>query len=244
MDNISLVVRHLRKELERAKNEVERYVSSGSSRNASGCDAVSLPTSKSRSWQRAYPKGTHQRPQPRFGRCGWVLLYKRTRIGLFIVDCAIALLIVPIVGAQLASPAPVPVQIVTSKRAFISNGDSTIEKAPANLAYNEFYADMKSWGKYELVAAPADADLIFEIRLVAAGGPFFGNPEHALRLALVILDPKTHAVLWTVSEPMRGAGFESNARKNFDQGMATLMGKVKKLTARPAPSVDTPDPNK
>jgi hypothetical protein len=43
---------------------------------------------------------------------------------------------------------------------------------------------------------------------------------------------------------MRGAGFESNARKNFDQGMATLMGKVKKLTAPPSPAVDTPDPNK
>ena len=171
-------------------------------------------------------------------------MWKITRMGLFIVDCAIALLIVPIVGAQLASPAPVPVQIVTSKRAFISNGESAIEKAPANLAYNEFYADMKRWGKYELVAAPADADLVFEIRLVAAGGPFFGHPEHDLRLSLLILDPKTHVVLWAVSEPMRGAGWEANARKNFHQAMAALMGEVKKLTAPPSPSIDTSDPNK
>ena len=32
-------------------------------------------------------------------------------------------------------------------------------------AYNEFYAAMKTWGRYELVAAPRDADLVFEIRL-------------------------------------------------------------------------------
>jgi hypothetical protein len=169
---------------------------------------------------------------------------KITTTHLFIVTCAIALLIVPTVGAQLASPAPVPVQIATSKRAFISNGESTIEKVPANLAYNEFYADMKSWGKYELVAAPADADLIFEIRLVATGAPFFGNPTHPLCLYLVILDPKTHVVLWAVSDPMRGAGWESNARKNFDQAMATLVGEVKKLTAPASPAVDSLDSNK
>ena len=168
-------------------------------------------------------------------------MWKIGRIGLFIVTVLLAL---PIVEAQPASPAPSPVQIVTSKRAFISNGESTVDKAPANLAYNEFYADMKSWGKYELMSAPGDSDLVFEIRLVAAGPPFFGNQDHALRLSLLILDPKTHAVLWAISEPMRGAGWESNARKNFDQAMAALIGEVKKLTAPPSPLVDSPNPNK
>ena len=32
------------------------------------------------------------------------------------------------------------------------------------MTYNEFYAAMKSWGRYELVSSPADADMVFEIR--------------------------------------------------------------------------------
>ena len=171
-------------------------------------------------------------------------MWRVTRIGLFGVTYAIALVIVPTLEAQSASPAPVPGQIVASRSVFISNGESTIEKVPANLAYNEFYAAMKTWGKYELVGAPADADLILEIRFVEAGPPFFGNPQLSKRLCLTILDPKTHAVLWVVSESMRGAGWESNARKNFDEGMAKLVVDMKGLTIAPAPVVDKPALNK
>ena len=37
----------------------------------------------------------------------------------------------------------------------------------SNEPYNRFYAAMKSWGRYELVASPADADWVFEIRFTA-----------------------------------------------------------------------------
>jgi hypothetical protein len=45
-----------------------------------------------------------------------------------------------------------------------------------------------------------------------------------------MLDTKTHVVLWVVTEPVQGAGFESNARKNFDRAMTSLVGNVKKLS--------------
>jgi hypothetical protein len=152
---------------------------------------------------------------------------------MFIIS-ATALIKAPIAAAQGASepaPGPIPTPLLTSKRVFISNAGSTIGKAPVNLAYNEFYTYMKSWGKYELVSAPADSDLIFEIHFVAAGTPFFGtHGEDAEQICLVMLDTKTRVVLWVVTEPVRGAGFESSARKNFDRAMTSLVGNVKKLT--------------
>jgi hypothetical protein len=71
----------------------------------------------------------------------------------------------------------------------------------------------------------------FEIHFVAAGITFFGNrSQDAEQICLVMLDSKTRVVLWVVSKPVRDAGFESNARKNFDRAMTSLVGNVKKLT--------------
>ena len=162
-------------------------------------------------------------------------MWRMSVVTIFFMISATALTKTPIVAAQGVSepaPGPIPTQLMTSKRVFISNAGSIIAKAPVNLAYNEFYTYMKSWGKYELVSAPADSDLIFEIHFVAAGIPFFGNrSEGDEQICLVMLDTKTRVVLWVVAEPVRGAGFESNARKNFDRAMTSLVGNVRKLTA-------------
>lgn len=56
---------------------------------------------------------------------------------------AIALLTVPMAGAKPATepaPGPIPVQILTGEKVFISNGESNAETAVPNLTYNEFYA--------------------------------------------------------------------------------------------------------
>ena len=39
-----------------------------------------------------------------------------------------------------------------------------LSNVPATAPYNRFSAAMKSWGRYELVASPAEAGLVFEIR--------------------------------------------------------------------------------
>ena len=70
-----------------------------------------------------------------------------------------------------AAPAPVP--IFSAKKVFVSNATGEIRLPLGNpdLAYDEFYAAMKSWGRYEIVSSPADADLVFEIRYTFVIGP-------------------------------------------------------------------------
>jgi hypothetical protein len=124
--------------------------------------------------------------------------------------------------------APLPAQIIAAKRVFISNGgeDTWLDFDPKHdptLTYNEFYADMKSWGKYELVSSPADSDVVFEIHLaLEATAPI---------LRLRILDPKSHIVLWPINQMAKVASRDATARKNFDEAMNTLIGSLKKLVA-------------
>ena len=86
---------------------------------------------------------------------------------------------------------------------------------------------MKSWGRYELTAAPADADLIFEIRYIS------GITD--AQLCLSIVDPKTHVVLWPFVQHVQGSGREKGRRKNFDAAMGDLLDDVKKVTTPAAP---------
>jgi hypothetical protein len=81
---------------------------------------------------------------------------------------------------------------------------------------------MKTWGKYELVPSPADADLVFEIRYVS------GISDS--QLCLSIVDPKTHFVLWPFIQHVQSSSRETSRRKNFDQAMTDLVDEVKKVT--------------
>jgi hypothetical protein len=126
-------------------------------------------------------------------------------------------------------PAPVPSQILAAKKIFISNGGEDIwldydPKHDPNLTYNEFYSDMKSWGKYDLVSTPTDADVVFEIHLVFQ--------ERSVKLRLLILDPKSHTTLWTLNQVANAANRDATARKNFDKAMNSLVASIKDLVAQ------------
>jgi hypothetical protein len=91
---------------------------------------------------------------------------------------AMAVLSAPVLGQQQPTDAaPVPAQIMAAKKVFVSNageernpaGDLDFSGGP-DRAYNQFYAAIKNWGQYEVVATPADADLVLEIRLAAVNG--------------------------------------------------------------------------
>ncbi len=140
---------------------------------------------------------------------------------------------------QLADPpaAPLPSQVVNAKRVFIANayGDNDPRFAKyfggPDGVYNQFYANVKSLGKYDLVSAPADADLVLEVTLGTLPA------EHASplypRFRLAILDPRTNVLLWTISEPIEGAILTSTARKHVTATLAKLADDLKKLTAAP-----------
>jgi hypothetical protein len=132
---------------------------------------------------------------------------------------------VPVLRAQAtdASAAPLPSQITTAKKVFISNAGVGTAKT-----YNEFYAAIKSWGQYELVAAPADADLALEISL---------SPEtgcESSRVKLVLLDTKTRIALWTFTESLQDAARQKTGDKNKRAAMNKLVEDLKSLTAQSA----------
>ncbi|HEY2822691.1 MAG TPA: hypothetical protein VGJ06_16725 [Candidatus Acidoferrum sp.] len=193
-----------------------------------------------------------------------------TKFRIYRIGLAIALLSVPAFGAQQPKQAvaPVPVQIVSAKTVFISNagGDSVLFpdefSGTPDRVYNQFYETMKSWGRYELVTAPAEADLVFEIRLIAPNGGVsvvngVGNSWTDPQFRLVILDPKTHVGLWTFIEHIQRADTHArpksinqaisiykadikNRDNNFDEAMASLVSGAKKLTTQ----LTTDGPNK
>jgi hypothetical protein len=110
-------------------------------------------------------------------------MVRKLRLGF---GSTVAAMLATAVWAQIqqagAPVAPVPTQIASAKKVFISNmGTDTISagvwrqlQLAENKPYNEFYAAVKAWGRYQLVDSPADADLVYEIGfampIVSVGG--------------------------------------------------------------------------
>jgi hypothetical protein len=103
---------------------------------------------------------------------------------------------------------------------------------------------MKSWGRYELAPAPADADLILEISL--ANPIERGGSASDFLLKLVIVDPKTHAPLWWFTESFATKGGYAHRKdtltSNFDRSSADLVDDLGKLVG--ASAVVPPEPKR
>ena len=150
-------------------------------------------------------------------------------VGTLFLSFAIVLLTAPIAAAKNPTEpeaAPIPSQIFAAKKVFISYLESDADPGAVDLTYNEFYARIKDWGRYELVRAPADADLVFEIRYIS------GITDTQLRMSIV--DPKTHIVLWPFVQHVEGSSREKGRRKNLDSAIEDLVGDLKKVTTPPA----------
>jgi hypothetical protein len=103
-----------------------------------------------------------------------------------------------------ATPAgPLPSAIFTAKKVFISNAgaDGGLFPHPfsggQDRGYNQFYAAMRTWGRYELVNGPDEADVVLELQLVGPSGPANANkakgasdPSPMFRLS--VIERKTH----------------------------------------------------
>lgn len=178
-----------------------------------------------------------------------------TKLCIFSMLLAAAFIAIPVLSAQHAkdvSPAPVPVQILAAKKVFVSNGGGdngdSYSGGPGR-SYNQFYTALKSWGRYELVAAPADADLIFEITFAnpivaenASGGsvgiPVTSSPVRDGRFRLRIVDLQTHVLLWAITEHVEPAKLQGNRDKNFDQAMAILVNGLKNIAGQPTTAAE------
>jgi hypothetical protein len=138
---------------------------------------------------------------------------------------------------QTAPAAPVPTQLLIAKKVFISNigpdgaSRAALSYVPVDDPYNMFYSAMKSWGRFDLAPTPADADVVFEIRLAALGCEAIFHPE----FVLTAIDSRTHFVLWTFHAPVPPTYRTKSIRKNVGLAMVNLMDQVQKLTSSSEP---------
>lgn len=132
--------------------------------------------------------------------------------------------------------APVPTPLLKGKKAFISYELGDVTDFPSaysggpERAYSEFYAQMKAWGRFELVMDPKDADLIFAIRFVDSPG--LSVPQ----IRVGISDAQTHVALWGFVEQVDPAIFKKHRDASFSQAIQLLVGDIQTLlTAGAAP---------
>ena len=147
------------------------------------------------------------------------------------------------VGQEPVTPAsaPVPSLLLNAKKVFISNAGADSGLFPHPLsgdparAYNAFYANVSSWGRYGLVATPSEADLVFELQLSAPNGPSNadkskGASDPLPMFRLVIYDRPSHYVLWALTESIAPAEKQKTHDHNFDEALANLVLDAGRLT--------------
>jgi hypothetical protein len=156
------------------------------------------------------------------------------------ITLALAITLTPVLPAQQTSTsaAPVPAQIAEAHAIFVSNGGGSnyynIFTGGPDRAYNTLYADLEKTNRYRLVGSPSEADLIFEIRAIApaVGGPH-DTVDYNPQLILDIIDPRTHATLWTTSANVLAFGAKHRRDRQFDSSVAVLMDKLGEITGQP-----------
>jgi len=142
-----------------------------------------------------------------------------------------------------APSAPIPPQILAAKKVFIANagGDEMANYDPRfsgspDRSYNEFYAAVKSWGRFEIVISPAEADLLLEVRQSVSGGAASGTGGSSLvpQFRLKIRDARTNALLWGFNiHGAFGLG-QAESDRNFDQAINRLVTRFQTLVTPPA----------
>lgn len=152
---------------------------------------------------------------------------------------------VSVASGKETAPGPIPSQIATAKRVFISNAGSDLRfrQFGVTRTYDQFYAALKDWGHYELLSSPTDADLVFEINLIASFDQYGETYRAVPQLQLRIVDPKTHILLWTIAEPLEAGNFYivgGHQNEKFDKAMVRLVKGLQELTNHGVPPQPTP----
>jgi hypothetical protein len=170
------------------------------------------------------------------------VMLKRMRFYGVVGVLVTAIMSMGMVFAQEVAVAPVPPALGTAKTVFISNAGADAGLFPhpfsggADRGYNQFYAMVKSWGRFELVNDPAQADLVFELQLHAPNGPqnadkTKGASDPLPMFRLTILDRKTHYVLWALTESIEQANLQKTHDHNFDDALGLLGGDLKAIVS-------------
>ena len=176
--------------------------------------------------------------------------------------CLCVLLPILTVGCMKPAPPPPPPlpppppavisRVTAAKKIFLSNAGADQMFANdmvggANGSYDGLYASLKKWGYFQLVDAPAQADLIFAIRStdtvdeteVQNWNPQSTHPWNTIMGArhpiftLTILDPSTETPVYTI---VSGAGYAPSLKQgriNFAISIDKLTDRIKALVVAP-----------
>ena len=124
--------------------------------------------------------------------------------------------------------APVPTPLLNGRRAFISYDLGDVTAFPQTYsggperAYAEFYSAMKAWGRYDLVADPAQADIVFAVRFSDPSG---GTPQ----IRIGITDAHSKIVLWGFVEQVDFKFRKKNRDLAFTDSVKLLVTDIQTL---------------
>ncbi len=147
----------------------------------------------------------------------------------------------------LSPNAPVPAQIAAAHTVFLTNSGADANfPVDETQAYNDVYAAFQSWGHYQFVTSPAQADLIFQLHDIAPITDVTGGRGGVYSLSspafqLTIIDPKTNTSLWTVTSPVNVTGSKSTRARWFALSVTNLISRVKVLANVPLTPTESAD---
>lgn len=150
------------------------------------------------------------------------------------------LLLTPPLHAQIPDPpaAPLPSAITHATRIFVGNARDQ-ENADCLRAYNDFYAGVSQLGRGQLVDDPGQAELVLELHYeINLGQSIASNDSRksVRQFRIVLIDPHTHTVLWSLTESTNYALFQKNRNENLDETVATLVADLGSLLSSQPPN--------
>ncbi len=159
-----------------------------------------------------------------------------------LASAALALSLASHISAQTPAPAsgppaaPLPAALGTAHKLFLGNaGDQ--DNADCLRAYNDLYAALDGFKHYELVGDPSASDLVLELHYeFSLGAGVNGGTNTPRQFRLILLDPKTHVVLWTLVERTNYASLERNRNKNLDEVVGVLATDLDQLLSAKPPA--------
>jgi hypothetical protein len=127
--------------------------------------------------------------------------------------------------------APVPTPLLQGKKAFISYELGDVTAFPdaysggPERAYAEFYSAMKTWDRYDLVADPKDADVVFAVR-------FVDPPNTVPQIRIGVTDAKTDITLWGFVEQVDFKFRKKSRDAAFTDSVKLLVSDIQQLVGQ------------
>jgi len=140
---------------------------------------------------------------------------------------------------------PVPSQLRTAHTIFFTNaGADPNFPIDSTQVYNQVYAALQSWGRYQLVSAPAQAELIFRLRNIITTTNVTGargsvTPIVSPAFQLTIVDTQTMVPLWTVTSPILLKGRGDTLTRWENLSVTNLLSRLKVLAGQPLSNTET-----